>query len=70
MINLEMPEEVEKYVRDFQGKKKGEANIAAYSLQKAIFAIIKEHKQLTEDNLKLRQEIEKLHLLIEELNRD
>jgi hypothetical protein len=60
MINLEMPEEVEKYVRDFQGKKKGEANIAAYSLQKAIFAIIREHKQLTEENVKLRQRIEEL----------
>lgn len=47
MINLEMPDDVQSYVRDYQGKMKAVKNLGFYSLQAAIFSLIREHQQFT-----------------------
>lgn len=59
MINLEMPDDVRRYVLDYQSRAKGDKGRGQYSQQEAIMAIIREHKELTEENDRLRQQIEK-----------
>ena len=58
--NYELPEKVQKYIYDYQGKMKSEKNVSFYSLDKAIAALIREHKELTDENIRLRQENETL----------
>lgn len=58
--NYDLPEDVQKYIYAYQGKKKEEKSVSFYSLDKAIAAIIREHWELTEENEKLRQQIEEL----------
>lgn len=48
MINLEMPEDVQDHVREYQARVKVERKTANYSQQQAIIAIIREHKLLSE----------------------
>lgn len=58
--NYDLPEEIQRYIYDYQGKMKALKNMSFYSLDKAIAAIIREHKELTDENIRLRQEIEAL----------
>lgn len=46
MINLEMPEDVHTYIREYQGRKKVNNKTGFYSQQQAIIAIIREHMEL------------------------
>lgn len=55
MINLEMPEDVQNYVREYQGRTKAEREVGQYSLQKCIIAIIREHKILTEKIAEIKE---------------
>lgn len=48
MINLEMPEDVHTYIRQFQGNMKIVRKTGFYSQQQAIIAIIREHKEWME----------------------
>jgi hypothetical protein len=50
MINLELPDDCQSYVRQYQGAVKSKKEVGFYSLQKCIIAIIREHKALTEGN--------------------
>jgi hypothetical protein len=50
MINIDMPEDVRRYVLEYQAKIKGEKGRGQYSQQDAIIAIIRDHKILTEKN--------------------
>ena len=47
-FNLEIPEDLEPYIRDYQTKKKNERASGFYALSKCIVAIIREHKAYTE----------------------
>jgi hypothetical protein len=55
MINLEMPEDVQSYVREKQGQYKARSNSSSYSIQKTIFRIIKEHKELTVSSSEIKE---------------
>ena len=46
MLNLEMPEDVRKYILKVQGDIKAKKGIGKYSQQQTIIAIIREHQQL------------------------
>ena len=55
MINLEMPEDVQQYVRKYQNNMKEKKNTSNYSQPQAIIAIIREHQELKEEIVKLRK---------------
>lgn len=43
-----MPEDVQSYIREYQGMMKAKRDTGTYSQQKCIIAIIREHKKLAE----------------------
>lgn len=48
MLNLQMPDDVRKYVLKIQGELKVKKGLGKYSQQLAIFQIIREHKEFKE----------------------
>jgi hypothetical protein len=56
MITLDMPAEIRNYVLEFQGKKKAASGLGHYSQQQAIIAIIREHKDFSETQNKMKTE--------------
>lgn len=58
IVTIDLPTEVWEYVGDYQQKIKKEKRIGHYSQAHAILAIIREHKELTEENMQLRSQIE------------
>lgn len=55
MINLEMPDDVQTYVKEYQGKMRGKPGKANYSLQKTIIRIIREHKEMSEKHPDIKE---------------
>lgn len=49
VINLEMPDDVRCYVIKFQASLKIKRESNQYSLQRAIFQIVREHEELSKD---------------------
>lgn len=47
MIHLEMPEDVRKHVLRFQAELKIKKDLKKYSLQTTIYAMLREHAELT-----------------------
>lgn len=59
MISLKMPFDIRQYVLEFQGKMKANNGFGHYSQQRAILAIIREHKEFTDDSPKVKKDSEK-----------
>lgn len=47
-FNLEIPEDLEPYMRDYQKNKKNERASGFYALPKCVVSMIREHKAFTE----------------------
>jgi hypothetical protein len=47
MINIELPDDCQSYLREYQGDAKSKKDVGFYSLQKCIIAIIREHRDFT-----------------------
>lgn len=69
MINIDMPDDVRPYVLVYQAKRKGEKGRGQYSQQDAIFAIVREHRELVDENESLRKQIDELRRQLEELKK-
>ncbi len=55
MINLDMPEDVQAYVSEYQGDLKVSKKTRNYSQPQTIFTIIREHKVLKDQLNKLQE---------------
>lgn len=58
MIKLSMPGDVRTYVLDYQGKKRTATGNGHFSQQHAICAIIRDHKDLIEENANLKTQMQ------------
>lgn len=54
MLQIDLPNDLRDYVLDYQFQIKREKGIKQYSQQQAIYAIIKEHKELKEELTNLK----------------
>lgn len=56
--NLELDEETKNYVLRYQLAKKIESKHSQFAIQKCIIEIINEHKELVQENARLRKALE------------
>ena len=68
MINVDLPDDVRRYVLAYQGQMKEKTGRGQYSQPDTVIFMVKEHKELKMENETLKDRVKELEALLSEYN--